>query len=277
MSLIDFADCLCHDLWVEESPSHDTSTPPKYSIVVPIRNEEDCIESVVGELGSFLIRNGIPLEIVAVLDGCTDSSESVLKKMFAGSGVLKIIKTPDENRGFGVAVSTGLRSASGDFVAIMMADGSDSPSDALKYYEELSRGSECVFGSRFIKGGSRNNYPKVKLVLNRIANWAIQRLFGFDLNDTTNAFKAYRRHVISGISPLISKQFNITVEIPVKAMLAGYSYSIIPISWENRKAGESKLRIREMGSKYLMTCLYLWAEKSLKETRRRCVNTNSKI
>ena len=242
----------------------EPSALPKYSIVIPVRNEEDCLEAVIGELVSFLVDKGIPLEIVAVLDGCTDASESVLEKMFMGSHILKIVKTPDESHGFGVAVSTGLCSASGDFVTIMMADGSDSPSDALRYYEALHRGSECVFGSRFVKGGSRDNYPKVKLVLNRIANWAIQRVFGFDLNDTTNAFKGYRRHVIAEISPLASKQFNITVELPVKAILGGYSYSIIPVSWKNRKTGESKLRIREMGSKYLMTCLYLWAEKVLK-------------
>ena len=94
-----------------------------------------------------------------------------------------------------------------------------------------------------------------------MANLFIQIIFGLKLNDTTNAFKGYRREVIQGIYPLLSHHFNLTVEIPLKAIVRGYSYKIIPISWQNRKAGVSKLKIKEMGSRYLFIVLYIWLEK----------------
>ncbi len=144
-----------------------------------------------------------------------------------------------------------------------MADGSDSPEDLVKYYRKLQEGYDCVFGSRFIPGGSVVDYPRHKLLLNRMANAFIRVLFGLHFNDITNAFKCYRREVIAGIQPLISPHFNLTVEMPLKALVRGYSYAVVPITWTNRAAGVSKLKIKEMGSRYLFIVLYLWLEKHL--------------
>jgi dolichol-phosphate mannosyltransferase len=146
---------------------------------------------------------------------------------------------------------------------VMMADGSDSPADLAAYYRKLEEGWDCVFGSRFIHGGRVVDYPSHKLVLNRLANWLIQVLFRLRLNDTTNAFKAYRREVVEGMQPLISPHFNLTVEMPLKAIVRGYSYTVIPISWTNRQAGISKLKIKEMGSRYLFIVMYIWLERML--------------
>jgi dolichol-phosphate mannosyltransferase len=148
-------------------------------------------------------------------------------------------------------------------VAVVMADGSDSPEDLLKYYRKVQEGYDCVFGSRFIQGGSVVDYPRHKLLLNRMANGFIRLLFGLNFNDITNAFKCYRREVINGIQPLISPHFNLTVEMPLKALVRGYSYAVVPITWTNRAAGVSKLKIKEMGSRYLFIVLYLWLEKHL--------------
>jgi dolichol-phosphate mannosyltransferase len=145
----------------------------------------------------------------------------------------------------------------------MMADASDSPDDLVEYYRKLQEGWDCVFGSRFIRGGRVHDYPPHKLIINRMANWFIQTLFGLRLNDTTNAFKAYRREVIDGIQPLISPHFNLTVEMPLKAIVRGYSYTVIPISWTNRQAGVSKLKLKEMGSRYLFIVMYIWLEHML--------------
>ena len=71
-------------------------------------------------------------------------------------------------------------------------------------------------------GGGVIDYPKIKLVLNRLANLFIRTLFRISLNDTTNAFKAYRKQVIDGCRPFISPHFNLTVEIPLKAIVRGY-------------------------------------------------------
>jgi dolichol-phosphate mannosyltransferase len=149
----------------------------------------------------------------------------------------------------------------GDAVVIMMADESDDCRDVVRYWRELQSGHDCVFGSRFIKGGGVIDYPWFKLRINRLANLFLQVLFRIQLNDTTNAFKAYRRTVIDGCRPLIAPHFNLTVELPLKAVVRGYTWKVIPITWRNRRTGTPKLKIKEMGSRYLFICLYVWLEK----------------
>jgi dolichol-phosphate mannosyltransferase len=88
-------------------------------------------------------------------------------------------------------------------------------------------------------------------------------LFRHSYNDTTNAFKAYRREVIENVQPLVSNHFNLTVELPLKAIVRGHSYAVVPITWTNRAAGHSKLGLKEMGSRYLFITLMVWLEHHL--------------
>jgi dolichol-phosphate mannosyltransferase len=143
----------------------------------------------------------------------------------------------------------------------MMADESDDCRDVVRYWKILSEGWDAVFGSRFVRGAGVIDYPRHKLLLNRMANHFLRMLFAVQLNDFTNAFKAYRRTVIEGCRPFLSPHFNLTVELPLKTIVRGYSWQVIPITWRNRRAGESKLKIREMGSRYLFVALYCWLEK----------------
>jgi dolichol-phosphate mannosyltransferase len=144
-----------------------------------------------------------------------------------------------------------------------MADGSDTPADVVTYLRLLEEGYDCAFGSRFVRGARVHAYPRLKLVLNRLANLVIRLLFRHGYNDTTNAFKAYRREVIETVQPLLSNHFNLTVELPLKAIVRGHSYAICPISWTNRREGVSKLSLQEMGSRYLFIVLYVWLEHHL--------------
>jgi dolichol-phosphate mannosyltransferase len=162
-----------------------------------------------------------------------------------------------------MAVRAGLAQANGEALAVMMADGSDSPEDLVRYYRKLEEGYDCAFGSRFIRGSKIMDYPVHKLAINRMANWFIRVLFRLRYNDITNAFKCYRRQAVDGMQPLISAHFNLTVEMPLKAIVRGYSYAVLPISWTNRKSGMSKLKIKEMGSRYLFIVLHVWLEHHL--------------
>jgi len=147
-------------------------------------------------------------------------------------------------------------------VAIMMADLSDSPEDLVRFFRAMETGNyDCVFGSRFIKGGRAFDYPKIKRIINRLANFLIKITFQIRYNDTTNAFKLYNKKTIEGIKPFLSPHFNITVELPLKAIIRGYTYKVLPNIWRNRKYGNSNLRIREMGSRYLFILLYCLIEK----------------
>jgi hypothetical protein len=72
---------------------------------------------------------------------------------------------------------------------------------------------------------------------------------------------AYRKTVLDGCRPFLAPHFNLTVELPLKAIVRGYSWTVIPITWRNRHFGTPKLGIKEMGSRYLFICLYVWLEK----------------
>jgi dolichol-phosphate mannosyltransferase len=232
------------------------------SVVIPARNEERSIAATVEHLHLELGLRDVPHEIVVVDDASTDATLKVLEALQPKIAQLVVIKNEGPH-GFGRAVMRGIDSMHGDAVVIMMADESDDCRDVVRYWTLLNEGYECVFGSRFMRGGGVIDYPPIKLFINRMANLFVRLIFGFRLNDTTNAFKAYRKSVIDGCRPLISPHFNITVEMPLKAITRGYSWVSVPITWRNRRTGESKLKLKEMGSRYLFICLYIWLEKLL--------------
>ncbi|CCI28533.1 glycosyltransferase [Microcystis aeruginosa] len=242
--------------------SRDNYAVKTLSIVIPAYNEEDCIESTTHLISERLERDKINYEILVVNDNSKDNTEAVLQKINQENHRIRYINNYYPN-GFGFAVRCGLENFSGDAVAVVMADNSDSPDNMVDYYYKLQEGYDCVFGSRFIRGGKVIDYPIHKLFVNRLANLFIQVLFGIKFNDTTNAFKIYRKEVIEGISPLLSHHFNLTVEMPLKAIVRGYSYTTIPITWRNRTTGISKLKLKEMGSRYLFIVLSIWLEKYL--------------
>lgn len=230
------------------------------SVVIPALNEAGCIASTVEHLHLELRLNNIPHEIIVVDDGSTDGTVRILNELRQTNPSLRPVQNPGPS-GFGRAVICGLNHLRGDAVVIMMADESDDCRDVVRYWMILNQGYDCVFGSRFIAGGGVIDYPRVKLWINRLANFFIRVLFNVKLNDTTNAFKAYRTSVIEGCRPLLAPHFNLTVELPLKAMVRGYSWTVVPITWRNRRTGAPKLKIKEMGSRYLFICLYIWLEK----------------
>jgi dolichol-phosphate mannosyltransferase len=236
--------------------------PMKLSIVMPAQNEEGSVGKTVQGVVAALEREGIDYEVVVVNDDSEDSTEAVVAAMGEENPRIRVHRSHNE-RGFGNAIRAGLDVFTGDAVVIVMADASDNPDDLIHYYRVLEQGYDCAFGSRFVPGAHVYDYPRVKYIVNRLANQFIRILFRHRYNDTTNAFKAYRREVIETIQPLLSKHFNLTVEMPLKAIVRGHSYAVVPTSWTNRTSGEAKLAMKEMGSRYLFIVLYVWLEMTL--------------
>jgi dolichol-phosphate mannosyltransferase len=235
----------------------------KLSVVIPAHDEEGCIEGTVRALSKELSEHEIEHEIVVVNDASTDGTARILESLSREVPGVRWVNN-DPPHGFGMAVRRGLDAAIGDAVAVYMADASDTPADLVRFMRIMeARGVDCVFGTRFHPAARVVDYPLHKLVLNRCANAFIQLIFGLRYNDVTNAFKLYRRHVIDGARPLLSHHFNLTVELPLKAIVRGYSYVVVPNDWLNRKTGVSKLRIQEMGSRYLFIVLYCFLERWL--------------
>jgi dolichol-phosphate mannosyltransferase len=234
----------------------------RLSVVIPAHNEEGSIAETVESIAARLRDEGIDYEIICVDDASTDRTAQVIAGLAERDPGVRYVRSPYRN-GFGFAVRAGLEVFEGDAVAIMMADLSDSPDDLIAYYRLLQAGYDCAFGSRFMPGAEVHDYPKLKLYVNRVVNAGIRLLFGHGYNDTTNAFKAYRREVIDTVQPLLSHHFNLTVELPLKAIVRGHSYAITPITWTNRKSGESKLKLQEMGSRYAYIVLMVFLEHHL--------------
>lgn len=233
----------------------------KLSIVIPACNEELSITETIDQIEEAFSKVNIDHEIFVVNDNSKDGTLKVLENLSNKYPCLKY-DTNNGPNGFGYAVRFGLERFSGDCVAVMMADLSDSPYDLIRYYTTMVEGNyDCVFGSRFIKGGKVINYPVVKKIINRIANFIIRVVMGIKYNDTTNAFKLYKKEVIEGVKPILSPHFNLTIELPLKAIIRGYSYTVVPNSWTNRKYGVSKLKIKEMGSRYFFILMYCFVEK----------------
>ncbi len=230
------------------------------SIVIPAKDEAGCIVSTVEHLHVELRLHDVPHEIVVVDDGSSDRTWELLQATRDRVPTLRPVQNLGPH-GFGRAIVHGFDCSNGDAVVVMMADESDDCRDVVRYWGLLNEGYDCVFGSRFMKGGGVIDYPWLKLRINRMANGFIRALFGIKLNDTTNAFKAYRRTVIDGCRPFLSPHFNLTVEIPLKAVVRGFTWTVIPITWQNRRSGEAKLKMKEMGSRYLFIVLYVWLEK----------------
>ncbi|MGA9285052.1 MAG: glycosyltransferase family 2 protein [Solirubrobacteraceae bacterium] len=237
-------------------------TPLRLSVVIPARNEAAGIGETVTTLANTLAAERIPHEILVVDDASSDGTAAVVNEISTHNPTVRCIRS-HLPPGFGHTVRAGLDRYTGDAVAIFMADSSDSPADLVRYYQVLSDGFDCAFGSRFVKGGSVRSYPLPKLIVNRVVNLAIRVMFRHGYNDTTNAFKAYRREVIDNIRPLLSNHFNLTVEMPLKAVTRGYTFQVVPITWANRRRGESKLKLQEMGSRYMFIVLYVFLEHHL--------------
>ncbi|MHB8839033.1 MAG: glycosyltransferase family 2 protein [Gemmatimonadaceae bacterium] len=230
------------------------------TVLIPAHNEGASIVPTIRAIEGVLRGADIPHEILIALDHCTDDTEAVLAALAPQVPTLRWSANQGP-AGYGFAVRHGLDVYRGDAVVVVMADASDDPRDIVTYYHKLEEGFDCAFGSRFVHGAAVRNYPWGKLALNRVANRVVRLLFRERYNDFTNAFKAYRREVIDGCRPLLSNHFNLTIELPLKAIVRGYTWTVVPTNWYGREAGESKFLIKEMGSRYVYIILYALIEK----------------
>tara|TARA_B100000686_G_scaffold342457_1_gene421665 strand:- start:408 stop:1118 length:711 start_codon:yes stop_codon:yes gene_type:complete len=232
----------------------------KLSIIIPVRNEKFSIKKIIDQLQSKL--KILSYEIIFIDDFSTDNTTEVIKELTKDSPLIKIHK--NKRKGLGGAITEGINVSEGEVVCIMMSDLSDSIDDLEKYYSIIKdENIHAVFGSRFIEGSKIIDYPKKKLILNRIFNQVTKLLFMSGYNDFTNAFKIYKRDSLLKTFPLVSESFNIFLELPLKIISRKMKYKIIPISWVNRKEGDSKFDIKELRAKYLFTLIYCWLEKIL--------------
>lgn len=227
----------------------------KLSVVIPAYNEAENLPKTIGEIYDELVKENIEHEILVSNDNSEDNTAEVIEKLERKYPTMRHVFNSHPN-GYGYAVRRGLENFNGDCVVITMADLSDDPKDIVKYYRKMQEtGCDMVFGSRWMKGAKVVDYPKKKLWLNRLVNNCIRFMFFFKYNDVTNGFKLFSKETIDGLKPFISGQFSFALELPLKAIIRGYSYEVVPNNWYNREVGESNLKIGKMMKRYLFVLL----------------------
>ena len=231
------------------------------SIVIPVFNESKQLLITIKKL-SKINKKIKEYEIIFIDDFSSDNTMSFLKRFNKLNKKIKFYK--NIKKGLGSAISLGINKSKKKFICIFMCDCSDDVNDVIKYYNLISKNNyDAILGSRFMQGSKISNYPLIKMVLNRIFNYFVKIIFFSNYNDFTNAFKIYKKKTLKKLQPIISDHFNVFLELPLKIIIRKYNYRIIPISWQGRKIGVSKFRIRELGSMYLFTLLYCLMEKIL--------------
>ncbi len=233
----------------------------KLSIIVPVYNESEQIKRTFEKFKK--LKKKINFKLIFIDDFSTDDTLEKIKKIEKFNKFVKVYK--NQKKGLGSSIDIGIKKAKSNYVCIFMCDLSDDVNDLLKYYKIIINNPnlDAVFGTRFSKKSKIKNYPFIKLLFNRIANNLIKIITFSDYNDFTNAFKIYKRKTLLNLMPIVSENFNVFLELPLKLISRKYKYTIIPINWVGRKYGQSKFKMRELGSMYVFTLLYCLIEKFL--------------
>ena len=227
----------------------------RFSVVMPAYNEATVIAATVRALAARLDAENFDYEILVVNDASRDTTEAVVIDLQTAFPHLRHVNNPGPH-GYGCAVRHGLDHFRGGAVVVAMADGSDAPGDVVAYFRAIEAGYDCAFGMRFGVGTRVEGYPWFKRLLNRAGNRLIAWLVGSDYTDFTNGFKCFRRDVIARMQPLVGAQFNLTIEMSIKAVLGGARFAVVPNSWIERADGVSKFRLLQAGGLYLATIAY---------------------
>lgn len=227
------------------------------TILIPFKNEKDNLYHTIKKIRSKI--HDIENEIILINDYSSDNSLNEVLKISRYEP--NIILLNNKKKGLGGAIQLGIKKSRGDYVTIMMADASDDIKDLRKYFKKIyNENLDAVFGTRFSKYSKVTNYPKKKLILNRLFNNTVKLFFLNNYNDFTNAFKIYKKDTLKKLLPINSKSFDVFLELPLKIIVNDYNYKIISINWLGRSIGKSKFVINELMFGYFFIFIKLWIQ-----------------
>jgi glycosyltransferase involved in cell wall biosynthesis len=224
-----------------------TDVPPELSIVLPVYNEGEAVEPVLRAVDGAV---STPHEILVVYDFDGDTTVPVATRL---ASELPAIRPLRNDLGSGVlnAMKAGMAAARGQFVLVMMADGSDEPQVVERMVELARHGADVVAASRYMRGGRQIGGPRLKRLLSRTAGLTLHYLAGVPTHDPTNNFKLYSHRFLDDVTIESQAGFELALELTVKAALGGRRVVEVPTTWRDRTAGQSNFRLRKWLPHYL--------------------------
>ncbi len=203
---------------------------PKYSIVVPLHNEQENVTDLYDRLKAVMEASGETFEMVLVDDGSTDATFPTLREIAAVDSRVTVVKL---RRNFGqtAGLAAGFDHARGEYIIAMDGDLQHDPADIPMFLEKIAEGYDIVSGWR----KQRIDNFWLRRLPSRIANWSMAKLSGVDIHDFGTTFKAYRREILEQV-PLYGELHRF---IPALASWHGASIIEVPIRNVNRERGTS--------------------------------------
>lgn len=225
---------------------------PPLTIIIPVRNEQ---ESIIKNL--LLIRNKVkvPHCIIAVNDGSTDQTVKLVLDYIKKNSNVKLIHTTPRKSGFKNAVDAGFNSAKTKYVAVVMGDLCDNPKTINDMYKKIETGWDIVVGSRYMSGGGKKDSPKLQGFLSWAVSRSLHLLTGIPTHDISNPFRMYKKKIVNSINTRFN-DYEVSIEILVRAYMNGSRITETPTIWKGRKLGKSKFKLLKRIPGYAK--IYLW-------------------
>ena len=234
------------------------------TILMPCYNEQGSVGVTIDGINQLFDKENINYEILCINNNSSDNTEDILVHYMCKLQNVRYLNTP-QDQGFGVAVRHGLQDCNGKAVIIVMADGSELPSEILKFFRKFEEGYDCVFGSRFLGNGGVQKYPKFKLFLNRLGNNLLALITASKYSDFTSGFKCYDLKKLNSFGPFVSNGFNLNVEMSLTYYLSGASVAIVENSWREREAGTSKFKLLKECTMFMSTIISILLRHLIKK------------
>ena len=200
------------------------------SVVIPVRNEQDSVGPVLGEIAAVLEPLERPWEVVFVDDGSTDGTFAALTRLHAAHGNVRIIRLR-RNFGKAAALQAGFAQAGGDVVVTMDGDGQDDPAEIPRLLAKLEEGFDLVSGWKV-----HRRDPVSRRLPSKLFNGVTGRVSGLRLHDVNCGLKAYRAEVVRGLR-LYGELHRY---IPVLAHYEGYRVTELAVNHRPREHGRSR-------------------------------------
>ncbi|MBI1997513.1 MAG: glycosyltransferase family 2 protein [Deltaproteobacteria bacterium] len=204
------------------------------SVVVPVYNEEENVEPLIGEINGVLRHLGKRYEIVVVDDGSEDQTFAVLSKLQREQPTMKVVRLK-RNFGQTAAVAAGLTYARGEIVILMDGDGQNDPADIPALLAKLAEGNDLVAGWRFNRRDPFFNRRLPSMIANRLISWTTR----VKLHDYGCTLKAMRKEIAKNLK-LYGEMHRF---IPAIAFERGARIAELKVNHRPRLRGQSKYGI----------------------------------